>query len=285
MIRRQPTRRAFLRSTSVFLGLPLLEPAGVWGAPVKDRPLPPRRMMALCLAHGLHAPNLFPKDGGRGYNPTSYLQSLGLEILPKITIISGLSHPDVTLGHASDVSFLTAAPHPGAATFRNSISLDQLMVETLRPNTRFPSLVLGTTWLGSLSYSRTGVQIPTDSKPSVLFSKLFINGTKPEMHAQIRRLTEGQSILDTLLVPTKRLAKQVSTQDRQRLNQYYTAVREVEQRLAQPGVGQNAEAQGQLSAANGHRRSERNRQSPKINARSGSPCAANRFHPIRDPPR
>ena len=232
MIRRQPTRRAFLRSTSVFLGLPLLEPAGVWGAPVKDRPLPPRRMMALCLAHGLHAPNLFPKDGGRGYNPTSYLQSLGLEILPKITIISGLSHPDVTLGHASDVSFLTAAPHPGAATFRNSISLDQLMVETLRPNTRFPSLVLGTTWLGSLSYSRTGVQIPTDSKPSVLFSKLFINGTKPEMHAQIRRLTEGQSILDTLLVPTKRLAKQVSTQDRQRLNQYYTAVREVEQRLA-----------------------------------------------------
>src|SRR6185295_3650223 len=102
-------------------------------------------------------------------------------------------------------------------TFRNSISLDQLMVEQLRPPTRIPSLVLGTRWIGSLSFSRTGVQIPTETRPSALFSKLFVNGSKSEMAAQVRRLKEGQSVLDTVLGPTKRLYKQATAPDRQRL--------------------------------------------------------------------
>jgi hypothetical protein len=221
----------FLRAAGVTLALPMLESAAVRGAPSTTRPAaPPRRMVAMCFALGLHGPNVFPKEMGRGYALTPYLEALGKDFRDQMTVMSGLSHPEVNIGHASDASFLTAARLPGEATFRNTISLDQLMVDKLKPDTRFPSLVLGTRG-GSISHSRSGVQIPADSKPSALFSKLFIDGSKSQVAAQVRRLKEGQSVMDAVLDPAKRLHDRVSAPDRERLDQYFTAVRDVEQRL------------------------------------------------------
>jgi hypothetical protein len=220
------SRRAFLKAAGVTMALPLLESFGVRAATAA----PPRRMVAMCFALGLHAPNLIPTKAGRDFATTPYLESLGKEMRERMTVCSGLSHPEVTIGHASDWSFLTAAPHPGAPTFRNSISLDQLMVERLNPNTRFPSLVLGTRQ-GSLSVSRSGVQIPSEVRPSNVFKKLFINGSAAQVDAQVRQLEDGQSVMDAVLGPAKRLQSRVSAPDRERLDQYFSAVREVEQRL------------------------------------------------------
>ena len=155
---RHPSRRLFLQAAGVTLGLPLLESVGLRGAAAKTAALP-RRMLAMCFGLGLHGPNLFPKETGRGYTATPYLETLGKDLRDHLTIVSGTSHPEVTLGHASDASFLTAARYPGAATFRNSISLDQFLVEKLKPDTRFPSLVLGTRG-GSISYSRSACAFP-----------------------------------------------------------------------------------------------------------------------------
>ncbi len=224
-------RRAFLQSAGVCLALPLLESVGARGATTTSRQECPRRMVAICFTMGVHGPNLFPGQAGRGYTPTPYLRALGRDLLPEVTVFSGLSHPDVTLGHASDVSFLTAAPHPGGDTFRNTISLDQQMVELLKPSTRIASLTLGTSGNGTLSFSRTGVPIPAETRPSALFASLFVNGSKSEKTAQIRRLKEGQSVLDALVAPTKRLYKHASTHDRNKILQYYTAIREVENDL------------------------------------------------------
>src|SRR5439155_18550272 len=135
---------------------------------------------------------------------TPYLEALGKEHRNRLTVVSGTSHPEVTLGHASDSTFLTAARFPGAPTFRNTISLDQLLVEKLKPDTRFPSLVLGTRG-GSISFTRSGVQIPAESKPSALFTKLFVNGSAAQVAAQVRRLEDGQSVMATVLEPAKRL--------------------------------------------------------------------------------
>src|SRR5271155_5439835 len=156
-----PSRRAFLRAAGVTLALPLLESHGVKGA---TDAVQPRRMVAMNFALGLHGPNFFPKETGRGYTPTPYLEALGKDVRDELTVISGTSHPDVTLGHASDSTFLTAARQPGAPTFRNTISLDQFLVEKLKPDTRFPSLSLGTR-SGSISFSRSGVLIPPETKP------------------------------------------------------------------------------------------------------------------------
>jgi Protein of unknown function (DUF1552) len=224
-----PSRRAFLRAAGVSLALPLLESTGIRGetSALAD---PPRRMVAMNFGLGLHGPNLFPTEAGRDYALTPYLEGLGKDLRDQMTIVSGTSHPEVTLGHASDSTFLTSARFPGAPSFRNTISLDQLLVEKLKPDTRFPSLTLGTR-NGTISFNRSGVLIPPETKPSAVFAKMFVNGSRSQVAVQVRRLKEGQSVMDTLIAPARRLQDRVSAPDRERLDQYFTAVREVEQRL------------------------------------------------------
>jgi hypothetical protein len=134
-------------------------------------------------------------------------------------------------GHASEASFLTAAPHPGVSGFRNTISLDQYAVERLAPDTRFSSLVLSSLYDDGLSVTRSGVSIPADEKPSRLFAKLFLDGTAGEVQQQVRRLQQGQSIMDTIGAKAKNLQNVVGAEDREKLDQYFTSVRELEQRL------------------------------------------------------
>jgi hypothetical protein len=86
------------------------------------------------------------------------------------TVLSGTSHIDVDGGHSAEKSFLTAAPHPGARSFKNSISLDQYAAKQLGGATRFASLTLGD---HSLSWSANGVSIPSIESPAEAFSRLF----------------------------------------------------------------------------------------------------------------
>ncbi len=58
------------------------------------------------------------------------------------TVFSGVSCPNVDGGHPAEVCFITAAPHPGSGSFRNTISLDQFMAERIGMLTRFPSITL-----------------------------------------------------------------------------------------------------------------------------------------------
>jgi hypothetical protein len=225
---RLASRRRFLQAAGVSLALPLLESNGTLHASIGRTA--PRRMIAICLAYGLHAPYLFPAKTGRDFEATPYLEALGNDLTGRFTVVSGTSHPEVTLGHESDACFLTAARNPGGSSFRNSISLDQLMVEKLKPETRFPYLAL-TTRSGSISYTRSGVQVPAEAKASSLFTKLFVNGSAAQVDEHVRRLEDGQSIMDTVLAPAQRLRGQASAADRERLDQYFSAVREVELRL------------------------------------------------------
>jgi hypothetical protein len=149
-----------------------------------------------------------------------------------LTVFSGVSHPEVDGGHSSEASFLSAAPHPGASSFRNTISLDQFALEQLPPATRFGSLVLTTSSGGTgISVARSGARLPADGRPSEVFKKLFVNGTAKEVAQQTERLRDGQSIMDTVAGDAKRLSARVTGRDREKLDEYFTTVREVEQRL------------------------------------------------------
>ncbi len=219
------TRRGFLQASGAFLALPALEClAGAEAAAP-----PPRRLVCMNTTLGLYAGNLFPADAGSEYEITPYLEPLQ-KLRSRFTIFSGLSHPEVDGGHSSEASFLTAAPHPGSSSFRNTISLDQLAVEQLAPDTRIPSLVLATSY-GSLSYSRAGVQIPSERSPASLYKQLFTAGTAQEVQRQVQRLRDGRSIMDSVIEQARRLERGASAIDRERLDQYFSAVREVESRL------------------------------------------------------
>src|SRR5262245_40543479 len=128
------SRRAFLRGTGILLSLPLLDAmTPVFAASNKRRLAAsatpgnkPRRFLGICNNLGLLPEHFFPKDSGRGYTLSPYLEILN-EHRNDFTVFSGVWHPDVDGGHPADNCFLTAAPHPGSAGFRNTISLDQYM--------------------------------------------------------------------------------------------------------------------------------------------------------------
>lgn len=210
------------------LGLPLLEamlPARASAAAASG---PIRRFIGINIPLGFLPEKFFPEQAGANYALSPYLQ-LGEASRSDFTVFSGVSHPEVDAGHSAEKSFLTAAPHPGARSFRNTISLDQVIAQRKGDQTRYASLTLGD---HSLSWSANGVSIPAEKSPAKTFAKLFLSGTPKEIAAQERELAEGRSIMDTVLGDARAMERTVSTADREKLDQFFTAVRETEQRLA-----------------------------------------------------
>ena len=201
---RSVSRREFLRGAGILLSLPLLDsmlPAFARAATSDEKPAgKPRRMLAICNNLGLLPDQFFPTQAGRGYALSPYLETLKAH-RDDFTVFSGVSHPDVDGGHPADICFLTAAPHPGSGGFRNTISLDQYIAERIGHQTRLPSLTLGVNvqqGARSLSWTASGVMIPCEEKASDVFKRLFVQGSPAEVEAQMRKLAQGQSILDAV---------------------------------------------------------------------------------------
>lgn len=186
-------------------------------------------MIAICAPLGIHTPHLFPQTAGRNYEVTKYLEPLQAT-RDKVSVISGLMHPMVDGGHSAEKSFLTGAAHPGQPSFRNTISVDQFAAERIGHETRFPFLSLSA-GNGGISYTRSGVQIPSESRPSRVFARLFLEGSAQEKANQMRRIKDGQSILDLVNSQVKAIQKKSGRVDSETLDQYFTSVRELEQRM------------------------------------------------------
>lgn len=221
-------RRTFLRAAGVAVALPMLD--AMTPARAADVEPAKRRMVLIDIGFGLHAANLFPAKSGRDYEPTPYLEVIR-EFRDQFTIISGTSHPDVDGGHFAAKSFLTCAPKPTSANFKNSISLDQLAAEKIGLETRFGSLTLSLMAGRGISYSRSGVEVPSESRPSRLFAQLFLEGKPEEKQKQIERLKDGQSVMDAVLDRAKAMQSRLGARDRDKLDQYFSAVRATEERL------------------------------------------------------
>jgi hypothetical protein len=223
------SRRTLLRGLGVSLALPLLD--AMAPAARAQAVAVPRRMFGICNNLGLLPGEFFPADTGPGYTPSPYLKIL--EAYRKdFTVLSGVSHPNVDGGHPSDISFLTAAPHPASSSFRNTISLDQYIAERIGIQTRFPSLTLAVNTAGrSLSWTGNGVAIPPEQSAASVFRQMFIQGTAKEVEAKIAELDTGRSILDAVTDQVRDLEQNVNASDRARLDQYFTSVRDLEHRL------------------------------------------------------
>ncbi|MEZ6136929.1 MAG: DUF1552 domain-containing protein [Pirellulaceae bacterium] len=226
-------RRTLLRGLGVGLALPLLDAMRPAVARAGAGDEAPRRMLGICNNLGLLPEKFFPGDAGVGYKLSPYLEPLASH-RDDMTVFSGVWHPDVDGGHPADICFLTAAPHPGNAGFRNTISLDQLIAEQVGHLTRFPSMTLGVNvkqGQRSLSWTGAGVLIPCEENPRRVYEQLFLQGSKTEIQEQIRKLQLGQSIMDAVADQTSGLVRKLGAFDRQRVDQYLTGVRELEQRL------------------------------------------------------
>lgn len=226
------SRRSFLRGTGVSLALPFLDAMWPQSRAAAATAASPERMVAICTSLGIYGPAFFPKEAGRGYTSTPYLDMMK-DHRENLTVFSGISHPEQSGadGHSSEMTWLTSARHPGLTGFTNTISLDQYIAEKIGDQTRYPSLIMGTNNV-SQSYTRSGVMIPAETRPSQMFAKLFTSGKPWEVQEQMRKLREGRSIMDTVSAEAKRMSSRVGQADRDKLDEYFTSVRDMERKLA-----------------------------------------------------
>jgi len=226
-------RRTFIRSAGISLALPWLDIfANDPKRPSSNTAQPPRRMVCICAPLGLHPDNFFPTQTGKDYALSPYLETLK-EYRDEFTVISGLAHAGMgsSFAHQASASFLTGVPGAGRPGFRNAISLDQYAADHIGTQTRFPSLALSGEGSGGLSWTRTGALIPADNAPSKVFARLFLEGRADEVQDQMRRLQDGRSILDDVRDQAKSLRSDLGSDDRDKLDEYLTSVRELEQRM------------------------------------------------------
>jgi hypothetical protein len=222
----QLSRRHLLRGLGASIALPILD---CMSAPGATNPKAPKRSVFLYIPNGVNTLTWQIEKAGADYEFTSPLKSLEPH-RAEITPISGLHHPMV-LGkhHNCDKVWLTGANVPGnGGAFRNTVSADQLMAEVQGKHTRFPSLEMAIEG-HSLAWSRDGIQIPAERSVSSIFDRMF-GEERGGKEAVRRRLARRGSILDAVLSDASRVNKKLGAEDRTKLDEYLTAVRQVEVR-------------------------------------------------------
>lgn len=111
------------------------------------------------------------------------------------------------------------------------MSVDQAAAEFSGSRTRYRSITAGLKGGTDMCWTRSGVNIPPVSNPARLFEALFVNSNKASLEEERKRLLHRSSVLDALRESAKTLGGKLNIADRDKLDQYLTSVREVEQRL------------------------------------------------------
>jgi hypothetical protein len=234
---RQPiSRRTVLKALGAAVPLPLLD-AMLPARAVAGAPAVPPRMLVCHFGTGMNVREFFPGDAG----PDCVLPRIvkPLEAWRKrMTIISGLQLEHGG-GHTGDYTFLTGTEGWTSTGIKSGISADQVVANAVGQETRFPSLQLsiarGTNYglqgLATLSWNKNGIPLAAENDPHVVFARLFGIDDEREAgrrHAAFRR---RGSILDYVRGQAKRLDRRVGAADRDKLDEYFTAVREIESQL------------------------------------------------------
>ncbi|MCR9116682.1 MAG: DUF1552 domain-containing protein [bacterium] len=230
------SRRLFLRGAAgAAVALPMLE---IMSDGKESTGKSPCRMAVIKTPLGKNSDTWTPKTEGPNYKIPAALESVK-SLRDDFSILSGLCHPQAWGGHdVEGASFLTGADvlsgTPGY-DWKATISMDQLAAEHLGHKTRFPSLELMKNGSGiknhTVAWSREGVALAAESDPAALFDRLFVDGAVGEREQIASNYRKKKSILDLIAEDHKRLHARASSQDKQVLDQYLTAVREVERRV------------------------------------------------------
>lgn len=215
-------RRHVLRGVGVSLALPLLDCMRPLLA--ADKAARARRSVFVYLPNGVNTHAYEMPMAGKEYQLSKPLAALEKH-RTIVTPISGMHHPH-GLGHHHNCSTIWLTGGKIGQAERNTISVDQLMAQVTAPQTRFASLELSNQG-HSLAWTPDGIQLPAQGSPGAVFRELF-EEPKGGTAAQRRGLRRKAGILDAVLDEAKSLDGRLGREDRGRLEQYLTSVREVE---------------------------------------------------------
>ncbi|MEO0446106.1 MAG: DUF1552 domain-containing protein, partial [Verrucomicrobiota bacterium] len=190
--------------------------------------------MASGVFYGLIPGYFHPREEGRNYEMPPVLGELR-DHKRDFTIFSGLDH-NIGGGHNATKFFLSGIPLSHAKGYaEGNISLDQKAALHVGRETRFPSLVLGceSGTGNALSWTRNASPVPQISRVSQLYDMLFGKPRAEQLQRQERELKDRRSILDLVQGQAKSFRKDLGKEDSEKLEQYFTSVRELEQRVEQ----------------------------------------------------
>ncbi|HCS51127.1 DUF1552 domain-containing protein [Rubinisphaera sp.] len=215
-------RRHVLRGLGSFIALPLLNCMRPLHAAETEET--PRRSAFVYIPNGVNTLDYQITTAGKDYTFSRSLKPLEKH-RSVVTPISGLHHPG-GLGHHHNCQKIWLTGGQLGPTDRNTISVDQQMAEVTSPHTRFHSLEISNKG-ESLAWTADGIRLPGMSRCSEIFAYLFEepkNGTA----SQRRELRRKGSVLDANLEEVRSLERKMGVEDKGRMNQYLTAVRETE---------------------------------------------------------
>lgn len=226
-----------LRGAGATLALPFLEsmmPTTVLAQSAAAE-IPPR-MAFLAYGIGMNMREFFPEGEGRDAKMSRILQPLE-RYKDQWTAFSG-TYSEKGGGHAGDYVILTGGDGKTPTGISNTISADQVAASHLGGDTRFPSLQLsiqrGTGYGGSmrtLSWSDRGIPLAAENDPHLIFKKLFAVENARERRDRDEAFRQRGSILDLVKGQAKKMETKVSSGDKEKLDEYFTSVREVEKQL------------------------------------------------------
>ena len=193
-----------------------------------------RRFVAVGNLLGFQQKSFFPSTEGSKYESTTLLKPLE-SVRNKMTVYRGLDH-GIRGGHFAVHSFLSGVLHSEARDRKNgNVTIDQYLAEKVGNQTRFPSLTVGSE--GGihggcqLSWTRSGVRVPPITNPRDLFDRLFSNDNPQRRLERKGENALQKSILDAVNDEAKGLSKKVNREDREKLDEYFTSIRDVEKRI------------------------------------------------------
>ncbi|MEK0447684.1 MAG: hypothetical protein RLZZ399_3005, partial [Verrucomicrobiota bacterium] len=223
------SRRHLLRGLGAVVALPWLQCMCPSSARAATRPAAPKRSVFLYIPNGVNTLTWQIQQAGADYQFPEPLQSLERH-RARVTPISGLHHPKaIGSVHSCEHVWLTGDRcGNGEKPFRSSLSADQVIAEVQGADTRFSSLELAVTGT-ALGWNRDGTNLPAERNPQVIFDRLF--GVEKDSKEVIRkRLERRGSILDVVSDDAKAMTRKVGAEDRTKLDEYLTSLRELELR-------------------------------------------------------
>lgn len=252
-------RRTFLRGLGAAVGLPLFESvmprSALAGGGVGGGGSSPLRLAFVYVPNGVHMPHWTPGYEGALTELPPILEPLtafkrDMLILTGLTHDKGRANGDGPGDHArAAASWLTGsqALKSEGSQIRAGVSADQIAAEAVGRFTRLPSIEVGAepgrqagkcdsgyscAYSNNISWRNDSTAMTKETNPRAVFERMFGGGSEREQaESQARRLRQRLSLLDLVAADAKSLAGRVSGNDRHKLDEYLTAVREIEQRV------------------------------------------------------
>ena len=193
-----------------------------------------RRFVAVGNLLGYQVKQFFPESTGTAYEQTTLLKPLW-DNRKHMTVYRGLDH-GIKGGHFAVHSFLSGVLNSEAQNRPNgNVTIDQFIADEIGFQTRFPSLTVGSE--GGIhggcqiAWTKSGVRVPPITGPAELFDRLFVSDSQERQDRRNQENRLQASILDTVLGEANSLSKRVNREDKDKLDEYFTSIRDVEKRL------------------------------------------------------